>query len=81
MEAGDLDSAAHTFERLREAWRSAGFRNSEAIAAVQLGDIEFRRGLYQRAAELFLSPRTVEHHIEAIFNKLGIGSRVELVAA
>jgi predicted ATPase/DNA-binding CsgD family transcriptional regulator len=33
-------------------------------------------------AETFsLSPRTVEHHIAAIFNKLGVGSRVELVTA
>jgi hypothetical protein len=31
------------------------------------------------AETLSLSPRTVEHHIEAIFNRLGVGSRVELV--
>jgi predicted ATPase/DNA-binding CsgD family transcriptional regulator len=33
------------------------------------------------AETLSLSPRTVEHHLESIFNKLGVGSRVELVAA
>jgi len=33
------------------------------------------------AEMLSLSPRTVEHHLEAIFNKLGIGSRVELTVA
>ena len=33
------------------------------------------------AAELFLSPRTVENHIAAIFNKLGVGSRAELISA
>jgi DNA-binding CsgD family transcriptional regulator len=33
------------------------------------------------AKTLSLSPRTVEHHLEAIFNKLGVGSRVELVTA
>jgi DNA-binding CsgD family transcriptional regulator len=33
------------------------------------------------AERLCLSPRTVEHHLEAIFNKLGVGSRVELVTA
>ncbi len=27
------------------------------------------------AETLSLSPRTVEHHLEAIFNKLGVGSR------
>jgi predicted ATPase/DNA-binding CsgD family transcriptional regulator len=33
------------------------------------------------AKTLHLSPRTIEHHLEAIFNKLGVRSRVELVAA
>ena len=33
------------------------------------------------AKALFLSPRTVENHITAIFNKLGVRSRVELTAA
>jgi DNA-binding NarL/FixJ family response regulator len=33
------------------------------------------------AQTLSLSRRTIEHHIEAIFNKLGVTSRVELRAA
>jgi len=33
------------------------------------------------AEMLHLSPRTVEHHIEAIFNKFGVRSRVELAVA
>jgi len=52
METGELDSAAHTYERLREEWRSAGFGRYEAFVTVQLADIEFRRGQYHRAAEL-----------------------------
>jgi len=35
----------------------------------------------QIARELCLSPRTVENHIAALFNKLGVSSRVELTAA
>jgi tetratricopeptide (TPR) repeat protein len=52
MEMGDLDSAAHTIARLRKEWRSAESRRSEAMASMQLADIEFRRRQYQRAADL-----------------------------
>jgi predicted transcriptional regulator len=33
------------------------------------------------AAALFLSPRTVEHHVTSVLRKRGLRSRVELAAA
>jgi DNA-binding NarL/FixJ family response regulator len=40
-----------------------------------------RRTNPQIAAELFLSPKTVETHIRNLFHKLGVSSRVEVARA
>jgi predicted ATPase/class 3 adenylate cyclase len=53
MDAGDLDVAAQSFERLRDQWRLRGNRRNEAVNANNLAEVEFRRGRYQRAADLW----------------------------
>lgn len=42
-----------------------------------------QRGMSNReiAAALFLSPKTIEFHLQQIYRKLGVRSRTQLVAA
>jgi tetratricopeptide (TPR) repeat protein len=52
MEEGDLDAAERAFSQLRETFRLQRDRVAEGLFTCQLGDIAFRRGEYQRSAEL-----------------------------
>lgn len=76
-------------ERARSELRAAGevLRRPQPSAIWQLTPQELQvaravgAGASNRdvAAQLYLSPRTVEYHLRKIFTKLGISSRVELV--
>jgi len=50
-------------------------RESEVVAQVTAG-----KSNREIAAALSISERTVEHHLESIFNRLGIRSRAQLIA-
>jgi predicted ATPase/DNA-binding CsgD family transcriptional regulator len=63
-------------ERLRARHEALSARQSEIALLVAVG-----RTTREIADELHLSPRTVETHIGAIFNKIGVRSRTELAAA
>ena len=77
-------------ERARQELRASGetARRRDAGVTVDLTAQErhvaalVRQGLNNRdvAAQLFVSPRTVDFHLRNVFAKLGISSRAELVA-
>jgi DNA-binding CsgD family transcriptional regulator len=58
------------------AARSGALTPQEFRVAVQIGRGDTTR---EAAAALFLSPRTVDHHLQGVYRKLGLHSRTELV--
>jgi DNA-binding CsgD family transcriptional regulator len=78
--------AARATQELRASGETA--RRRDAAATDELTPQErqvaalVRQGMSNRdaAAQLFLSPRTVDFHLRNVFQKLGITSRAELVA-
>jgi DNA-binding CsgD family transcriptional regulator len=78
-------------ERAEAELRATGetARKREISAAEQLTPQERQiaglvtEGLTNKeiAAQLFLSPRTVDYHLRKVFTKLGIGSRADLIRA
>ena len=54
-----------------------GLSPREAEIARLVGDGHGNREIGER---LFLSPRTVEKHVEHVMNKLGVASRAEIAA-
>jgi DNA-binding CsgD family transcriptional regulator len=89
LEAFDRRGATPWLERTREELRLAGARQavdrprdpSEALTAQEWRVAQLvAQGLTNRevAGSLFLSPKTIEHHLSAIYRKLGVRSRTQL---
>jgi DNA-binding CsgD family transcriptional regulator len=84
-----LDAAGWT-ERAAQELRASGetARRRDVSTATELTPQErqvaalVRQGLSNRdaAAQLFVSPRTVDFHLRNVFSKLGVASRAELAA-
>lgn len=52
-------------------------RGPQQLPGAQFGRAD-RAGVREIAAQLFLSPRTIDYYLHKIFAKLGVRSRVEL---
>jgi DNA-binding CsgD family transcriptional regulator len=88
LETFDVLGARQWAQRARAELRASGenARPPQPGSAARLTAQEFRiatfvsQGLSNRevAAQMFLSPRTVDFHLRNIFTKLGIASRTEL---
>ncbi|MBS1888018.1 MAG: AAA family ATPase [Actinobacteria bacterium] len=86
--------AARWADRAAAELRSTGHRDASAMAAVGDGALPDLTGREREvldlvvggatnakvAATLFVSPRTVEHHLRSIYRKAGVRSRAELAA-
>jgi tetratricopeptide (TPR) repeat protein len=53
MSTGDLDTAARTFVRLRDQFRSLGSRRNEVMSISDLAKVEFLRQQYRDAGDLW----------------------------
>ncbi len=77
--------AERTRTELRATGETARKRDPSTLHDLTPQELQIARlvaeGLSNKeaAAQLFLSPRTVEYHLRKVFTKLGIGSRADLI--
>ena len=77
--------AERALGELRASGETARKRDATTLAELTPQELQVARfvgqGLSNKevAAQLFLSPRTIEYHLRKVFTKLGISSRAELV--
>jgi DNA-binding CsgD family transcriptional regulator len=89
LEAFERLGAPHWAERaggeLRATGETARKRDPSTLDRLTQQELQVVRVVSQgatnreAAAQLFISPRTVDHHLRGAFRKLGIGSRGELI--
>jgi len=89
LETFERLGAPHWAERargeLRATGESARKRDPSTLDRLTQQELQVVRVVSQgatnreAAAQLFISPRTVDHHLRGAFRKLGIGSRAELI--
>jgi DNA-binding CsgD family transcriptional regulator len=77
--------AERALRELRAAGETAGDHDAGALDRLTPQELQIARGVVEGAtnreiaAQLFVSPRTVSHHLRGVFSKLGISSRGELI--
>ena len=71
----ELRATGQSVRRRHEASMDALTVQERQIAAIVADGATNK----EAAAQLFLSPRTVEYHLRSVFSKLGISSRLELI--